>query len=396
MKYLYITCFVFFASLQISCQENEDTGLISGGNTEPEETITYSEKAKQTFDLIQQYYKINSTGYYRENFPVQSGDRECSYLWSLDGLLSGVNQLVALGFDDPELNHSYVALEGYYDTQRTPSAYAAFPVQYSQDDRFYDDNAIIAIDLIENYEITNNTAYLNRAKEIAQFSLTGEDNLTGGGLYWSEQNRNNPESELCMKAVSSTAFSVTYLLRLYEHTDEEQYLQFAMRLYNWLNEYIQDPVDNLFWNDIRVSNNFVNTTKWTYNSGAMITNNVLLYEITGEEVYLDRARTIAASTYTHFTRTVNSKLFFPANDSWFNVCLFRGYLDLLQYDQTAQSYVNVFIQNADYAWSNARNEYDLFYEDWAGQNPGRDKWLLQQAGLVEMYGRIAILKGEQQ
>ena len=394
MKNIYKIGIVLFIGLFVCCQENQDTALTTSNPDDDVPQISYREKAKQIFDLIHQNYKINSTGLYLENFPKQVDDRQSSYLWSLDGLLSAVNQLEALGFEDAALSHSYIALEKYYDTQRSPSAYAAFPVQYSQDDRFYDDNAIVALDLIENYEITKNQAYLERVKQIAIFSLTGEDNKTGGGLYWSEQNRTNLDSDLCMKAVSSTAFSVTYLLKLYKHTNDEQYLAFAMRLYNWLNLYIKDPVSNLFWNDIRVRDNFVNTRKWTYNSGAMISNNILLYEITGEEQYITEARTIAASTFTNFTRVFDNKRFFPDHDSWFNVCLFRGYLDLLRHDSSAQNYVNTFIQNADYAWDNARNEYDLFYEDWSGVKVGRDKWLLQQAGLVEVYGRIALLKGE--
>ena len=58
--------------------------------------------------------------------------------------------------------------------------------------------------------------------------------------------------------------------------------------------------------------------------------------------------------------------------------------------------MSTFINNADYAWKNARNSNDLFYEDWSGIKQGRDKWLLQQAALVEIYGRIALLKGEKE
>jgi rhamnogalacturonyl hydrolase YesR len=215
-------------------------------------------------------------------------------------------------------------------------------------------------------------------------------------MYWVEQYRNKPESDNCNKAVCASAFTTIYLLKLYQITKNESYLTFAKRIYQWLTTNMKDPVDNLFWNDIRVRDNFVNKTKWTYNSGAMITNNVLLYEITNDEAYLNEAKTIAASTFTVFTHTTDNQLFFPDHDSWFNVCLFRGYLDLLKHAPMAQTYVNTFIKNADYAWEKARNNYGLFYEDWSGVKPGRDKWLLQQAGLIEMYGRIALLKGEKE
>lgn len=386
----------FLSFIVFSCTENIDDEMTYTGPVEPVVTISYKEKAKQTFDLVQQNYKISSTGLYLENFPKQPGDRESSYLWSLDGLLSGANQLKAIGYKDPKLNDPSLALEKYYDTQRSPNAYPAYPVQYGLEDRFYDDNAIIALELIEDYEITKNEASLERVKKLVEFSLTGENDINGGGMYWVEQYRNKPESDNCNKAVCASAFTVTYLLKLYKITKNEEYLQFAKRLYEWLTTYTKDPVDNLFWNDIRVRDGFVNKTKWTYNSGAMISNNVLLYEITNDEAYLTEAKTIAASSYTVFTRKVNNQLFFPDHDSWFNVCLFKGYLDLLKHAPIAQNYVNTFISNADYAWENARNSYGLFYEDWSGVKPGRDKWLLQQAGLIEIYGRIALLKGEKE
>jgi rhamnogalacturonyl hydrolase YesR len=387
---------LFFSFLLFSCTENTDTAMTHPDPTEPGVTITYREKAKQVFDLVQQNYKINNTGLYLENFPKQAGDREASYLWSLDGLLSGVNQLKAIGYKDQKLNDAFLAAEKYYDTQRLPAAYAAYPIQYGLEDRFYDDNAILALDLLEDYHLTNNPATLERVKKIAEFSLTGENNVAGGGMYWVEQYRNKPESDMCNKAVCASAFTTTYLLKLYQITKNEDYLKFAKRIYQWLTANMKDPVDNLFWNDIRVRDNFVNKTKWTYNSGAMISNNVLLYEITNDEAYLNEAKTIAASTFTVFTHTTDNQLFFPDHDSWFNVCLFRGYLDLLKHAPMAQTYVNTFIKNADYAWEKARNSYGLFYEDWSGVKPGRDKWLLQQAGLIEMYGRIALLKGEKE
>lgn len=311
MKKAHKLSVLFLSFVVFSCTENTDNEMTRPDPVDPIVTISYKEKAKQVFDLVQQNYKISSTGLYLENFPKQAGDRESSYLWSLDGLLSGANQLKAIGYTDPKLNDPMLALEKYYDTQRTPNAYPAYPVQYGLEDRFYDDNAIIALELLEDYEITKNEASLERVKKIVEFSLTGENDVNGGGMYWVEQYRNKPESDNCNKAVCASAFTTTYLLKLYQITKNEEYLKFAKRLYQWLTTETKDPVDNLFWNDIRVRDGFINKTKWTYNSGAMISNNVLLYEITNEEAYLTEAKTIAASSYTVFTRRVNNQLFFP-------------------------------------------------------------------------------------
>lgn len=397
MKYSIYFAFLLFLIL-CSCHGKTNvvtpTNNFQGNNTTSK--ISYHKKAKQTFDLIQQYYKINDgSGLYLENFPKQNGDNACSYLWSLDGLLTTSTLLKELGYTDTTLNLPFTALNKYYDNLRLPAAYASYPPQYnSVADRYYDDNAIVALDLLWAYQATQNQSYLQRAEEMADFSLTGENNECGGGLFWDEENRTNPSSDNCEKAVCSSAYSTMYLLKLYQITQDTAYLNFARRLYTWLNNYMQDPSDKLFWNSIRVRDQYIDKTKWTYNSGAMISNNILLYEITKDNTYLTQAKTIAAATYQAFTSVFRGMLFFQNHDSWFNVCLFRGYLDLYKYDQSAVTYINTFIADADYAWTNSRNTYGLFYEDWSGQIPSRDTWLLQQAAVAETYARSALLKGE--
>lgn len=391
--YLAMLMFPVFYSCQgkTSNVVNSDTTKIVDSTTQ----VSYHERAKQTFNLIQQYYSINNgSSLYLENFPKQSGDNLCSYLWSLDGLLAASTQLKALGYMDAALNQPLAALGKYYDDSRVPAAYASYPPQYSIADRYYDDNAIIALDLLNAYQVTQDQSYLQKAEDIVTFSLTGESKDCGGGLFWDEQYRTVSSSDNCEKAVCSSAFSTMYLLKLYQITRDTAYLNFAQRLYGWLNNYMQDPSDKLFWNGIRVRDQYIDKTKWVYNSGAMISNNVLLYEITQDNAYLSRAKAIAAAAYQAFTYTYKGIVFFPNHDSWFNLCLFRGYLDLNKHDAATQTYINTFITDVDYAWANARNTYGLFYEDWSGQLPGRDTWLLQQAAVAEAYAQIALLKGE--
>jgi len=87
-------------------------------------------------------------------------------------------------------------------------------------------------------------------------------------------------------------------------------------------------------------------------------------------------------------------LFYQTNDPWFNVELLTAYIELARYDSKSTEYIDVFIDNMDYAWENARNDDDQFYEDWSGNNQGRYYWLLHQGALIEAYGRIALYKNE--
>ncbi len=55
--------------------------------------------------------------------------------------------------------------------------------------------------------------------------------------------------------------------------------------------------------------------------------------------------------------------------------------------------INAVISNVDYAWKHSVTSNGFFMEDWAGQYPGRYYWILNQAAMVEIYARIAVLKG---
>ena len=43
----------------------------------------------------------------------------------------------------------------------------------------------------------------------------------------------------------------------------------------------------------------------------------------------------------------------------------------------------------DYAWNNMREGNGLFNTDWSGKQKDEKKWLLTQAAMVEMYGKLA-------
>ena len=182
---------------------------------------------------------------------------------------------------------------------------------------------------------------------------------------------------------------------LYKITENSKYLEFAKRVYQWTYSTLRDPSDNLYWNDISIATGQVSSNpKWTYNAAMMIMSGVSLYEITGDQKYLNDAIATARSSFSRYTKVVNDQLFFPSNDPWFNVELMTAFIELSEYDSTSENYVEVFIKNADYAWKNARNSEGQFYEDWSGNSQGRYYWLLHQAALVEAFGRAAIFRKE--
>ena len=171
-------------------------------------------------------------------------------------------------------------------------------------------------------------------------------------------------------------------------------MSFAKRLYNWLYTNLRDPEDNNYWND-KQATGAINKTKWTYNTGAMISNGVRLYQITGDEKYLNHAKASAEGAYNYFVRPANGMaLAYPANDPWFTIKLINAFVDIRPYYKTAQNYIDTFINFTDPAYEKARNQTGFFYEDWTGGSPKRIESLLMQAAALDGLSLIALYKGE--
>lgn len=398
------TSYLLISILFVCCTEkvggdfvdpDPGSGGTSGGGNPLYDAKTYKEKSKAVYDNIIKHYGVNGTNLFLENYPRQGGDRPVAYFWSHSTLFTGAIWQKALGYNDASIQKVIDGLDEYWDVNRTPHGFQSYPNEYGGGDRFYDDNAIAGIDDVLAYEVTNKQSFLRRAEDALAFDMSGESQDQGGGIFWSEQKRlNNPTDPNTVKAANSSALSAVLALKLYMITDKPQYLEFAQRVYDWNKAKLQDPADKNYWNDVHAVTGTINKTKWAYNSGAMITNAVLLYKITDDEKFLNEAKVVARASYNYFTTDVpNLGKFFPSHDPYFTMHLFRGYLDLYEVDKNPE-YINTLISNVDYAWKSARNASGFFLEDWSGRTRGREAWLINQTCMVEIYAMISEFKNE--
>ncbi len=369
---------------------------------EPAEKIVYHERAKELFDLINQYYQVKNgptSGLYNENYPKAAGDLSASFLWPYDGLVSAAANLYALGYDI-----DYKSMVDKFECYWRTSGDVNIGGYGSQTNgvsgggtRYYDDNSIVGIDLVHAYKLTGDKIYLERAKRIVSFLKSGEDNVHGGAMWWNESQKNQAGVGDSNKPACANGFGTLFLLEYYSVcTSEEKadVLSFAKRLYNWLYTNLRDPEDNNYWND-KQATGAINKTKWTYNTGAMISNGVRLYQITGDEKYLNHAKASAEGAYNYFVRPANGMaLAYPANDPWFTIKLINAFVDIRPYYKTAQNYIDTFINFTDHAYEKARNQTGFFYEDWTGGSPKRIESLLMQAAALDGLSLIALYKGE--
>lgn len=364
-------------------------------------------RAKQTLDSLYQNYSVSGTCLLRENYPSNIGDYTAtylaseeqknmpnlySYLWPYSGTFSAVNALFETTSDanyksllDTKV---LVGLEEYFDTRRTPEAYASYINSAAQSDRFYDDNVWLGIDFTDVYTLTKEAKYLQKAQLIWNFIESGMDNNLGGGIYWCEQKKES-------KNTCSNAPGSVLALKLFKATKDSTYFVKGQHLYEWTKANLQDSTDYLYFDNIALDGK-IGKAKFAYNSGQMMQSAALLYQLTGDKNYLTDAQNIARACHNYFfmdyvTEQGKTIKLLKKGDIWFTAVMLRGFIELYQADRN-KVYLDSFNQSLDYAWEHARDEKGLFSTDLSGSTHDNRKWLLTQAAMVEMYARLAAVK----
>lgn len=350
-------------------------------------------------------YNVEKHGLLKETYPEnpenqvsylaegteQKKNQEVAFLWPYSGMFSGCVSLYKTTGDAKYLKileeRILPGLELYWDNIREPFCYQSYPMFNGESDRFYDDNDWLAIDYADLYALTKNEKYLKKSEELHKYIYSGWNDELGGGIYWCEQKKTS-------KNTCSNAPATVLCMKLYNHTQNADYLELAKKTYDWTKTHLCDPKDSVYWDNIQL-NGKIGEAKYTYNSGQMIQAGVLLYQATQDKTYLLDAQRTAKGSYNYFTKVrkgIDGKetRFYSASP-WFNVILSRGLIALQEVDQNPE-YINTMAENARYAWKNARDENGFMGTDWAGTDNKPFKWLLDNACMLELYSEISNIK----
>lgn len=362
----------------------------------------YLSVAEQTLQLIDTFYRAEENPrLFNETYPFNPNNvatytvsqdiitkKRVAYLWPTSGVFSAVVALLdRTGNKKYEqlLNKKIIpGLALYFDSIRKPECYQSYLTSEGKSDRFYDDNVWLVIDFADAYRITKNKSYLNEAELIWKFVISGWDEKLNGGIYWCEQNKNG-------KNTCSNAPSVVAATKLYEITNNSQYLETAEKIYSWTKNNLQDTTDFLYFDNINLQGK-IDTRKFAYNSGQMLQGASLLYKATKNKSYLTDAQNIAKSAHVYFSKeTVRDEItyrVFYKSDPWFITVMMRGYFELYEIDKNTE-YIESIKSNMDYIIKYARYQNGLFYKDWTGSKTEKYKWLLNQACIVEASSKLS-------
>ncbi|RZK21366.1 MAG: hydrolase [Pedobacter sp.] len=360
----------------------------------------YKHRADLFFEKVWNNYRLEKhPGLFSEHYP--SGEKvdldyfqgsnvkekEVSFLWPFSGMYSAANVL----FRYPDLKKKYakyldslaVGVWKYRDNTRMPVGYQAYPAMLEKSDRYYDDNALVCIDYAETYFNTKDAIYINKAKEVFNFIISGWDEKLDGGVYWLEGHKDQ-------KPACSNGMATLAALKLYQASNDPVYLNWAKRFYQWMQARLRNP-QGIYYNDVKMDGK-PNATYYTYNTGSMLESAVLLYEFTKDPAYLKEAQFVAASSYQFFSRAENGLRSFNIDLPWFVTVLFRGYEALYKIDHNPK-YIQAVARDLDRAWAKSVDQYGFLTAKWASDETSKrkPKWLLDEACIAELYGRIGLL-----
>ncbi len=277
----------------------------------------FREQAWVTYQAANREFYQPNLRFYTDG-GVGQGSRPYADLWPFAVFLSATLTLNRLRQNDKSLQLATKAafddgLSHYLD--RRPGASTGYFSEAGTwsgvfSKKYIDDSAWIGQLLLRYHEQFDKPWARERAGKLWEF-VTSENNVSSsdtaapGGLYWVEQT--GGETNKTLGAVENLGVALLGLkLSALENDplEAEKYLHTSLKLYEWVNEYLKDPLDGLIMDHIPQGiKDFDHWAdfKFTYNQGLALSCATKLYLFTGDKKYITRATKLAGSSLQAFT-----------------------------------------------------------------------------------------------
>lgn len=283
------------------------------------------------------------------------------------------------------------SINNFITTDNNIQAYSVYPA--NGNDRYYDDNVWVGLSMADLYNQTQDDRFLEKAEMVWKYLMKGYDDTCGGGINWKEMNGATNTKHTC-----STAPAAVLGCKLYQITKDKTYLNIAIELYSWLQKYMQDPSDYLYYDNMGPSMN-PSTAKYSYNSGQPMMAACLLYKLTGNEEYLKNAQRIAESAYNkwfgEYTSPYLNDTFniLTEDNIWFASVMLRGYVELYKIDHN-RKYIDAFDKSLLNAWASPchNTSTNLLGGGCKGIDVKTNWECLEEGGFLEMISMLANLR----
>ncbi len=216
----------------------------------------------------------------RQRYLDKEGHSGPATMWTAGIAFSALD--VAARYDSatyrPILLACFKSLDHYWDRDQPLGGYEPGPTNGDGHDKYYDDNAWMAITFAEGFDLTGNPAMLDRARRTTDFVLSGWDDQLGGGIWWHERHKDGSKNT-CVNAPAAVA-CLALARRLPAPADAAKYRATARRIVDWTREHLENP-DGRFADHVVVETGKVARFTLTYNTALMIRAELMLARQTG-------------------------------------------------------------------------------------------------------------------
>lgn len=219
---------------------------------------------------------------------TSAGPGKRAYNWSIGELLNAYDAAAAY---DPKYKPDLRRVVDFTAKYFADPGFAVLPNQ-PEPDRYYDDNAWMALELWEAGAVLGDKDALTLGLKAEGFALSGLDAKLGGGVWWREHKKESKNT--CSNAPTATA-----ALALYKPLPGSKLLTQASEIYDWTMAHLHDPKTGLFWDNLNLKG-VVEPTFWSYNTALMIDANAMLFRATGQTLYAQRAQLLEEQSAAHW------------------------------------------------------------------------------------------------
>lgn len=263
------------------------------------QSAVYSNAAETLQQSVHSTY-ISSTG----NFYTHSPDQGFDYWWNANGL--------------------DVLTEGFIRTRNTQYEQRMKNLLHGMRDRhggyinhFYDDMEWLGLSSIKAYKATGDGEYLDVAKLLWQDIMTGRSPEYQGAISW-----NKGCHPACKNAISNSPAALLGA-QLHRITGNSEQLSRAQEIHAYVKNMLISPTGGVYdaWNAVTGETNTNPGWIFSYNVGMYLASSVELYQITGNEAYLNDA--VQAAEHAFNERMVNG-IFYTNETGQGDGGLFKG------------------------------------------------------------------------
>jgi hypothetical protein len=368
----------------------------------PDRAVEFAARAVRAYNAMERAFRREDGMYRRDGLAARFG--AVAHLWPFARALVATLDLAGIERDVLPALHPGAAigrmlavLERYWNARPGAlAAYASDPPGGSRfgGDRYYDDNAWVALALIQRHRLAAGVVEpgdLARVGQLWEFAQAGWDRsgeAPSGGVFWVEQGHGIGRRNHDRNAVSS-APNAQVGLHLADLGISTASTVAPEEMFGWVVEHLDAGGDGLgpFYDKLR-GDGTLDTKVWTYNHGSMIGASVLLARraaATGHHraaaEWTDRAEAMARRSLQHFAGAG-----LRGQPAEFNAIYFRNLLLLhrASTDQPLRAELTATIlAYADWLWHSCRAGEDRF------RFKRRGFTLLGQSAVVQIFALLA-------